>query len=81
MQAWEERVMDRQEGFEEGLGKGRSEGLNKGLSQGLSKGREEGFEAFSTLVRDGILSLDQAAERLKDRKDDFLKWYELQKER
>lgn len=77
MQAWEERVMDRQEGFEEGLGKGRSEGLNKGLS----KGREEGFEAFSTLVRDGILSLDQAAERLKDRKDDFLKWYELQKER
>lgn len=58
MQAWEEKVMDRQEGFEEGL--------------------REGFAVLGTLVKDGILSLDQAAERLNGRRDEFLKWYEAQ---
>lgn len=42
--------------------------------------RQEGFEAgvfetLGTLVQDGILSLEQAANRMTDRKDEFKKWY------
>lgn len=64
MQAWEEKVMDRQEGFEEGFGEGHSAGL------------AAGFKALGALVQDGILSLEQAAERLDDSSDEFLQWYE-----
>lgn len=67
MQAWEEKVMDRQEGFEEGH------------TRGLEEGLEAGFSALSILVQNGTLSLDQAAESLNGRKHDFLKWYEGQK--
>ena len=61
MQAWEEKVMDRQEGFEEGIA--------------------EGFAVLGTLVQDGILSVEQAADRLNGRGDEFLKWYEERKKR
>lgn len=67
MQAWEEKVFDRQEGFAEGLSRGRSEGLEKGQ-----------FETLGGLVQDGILSLEQAAERLKEKGEEFLCWYEAQ---
>lgn len=70
MQAWEEKVMDRQEGFEEGH--------SAGLAEGHSQGLREGFAVLGTLVQDGILSLDQAADRLNGRRDEFLKWYEEQ---
>lgn len=56
MRAWEEKVFERQEGFEEGLEQG-------------------AFEMLGSLVQDEILSLEQAAERMNDRRDEFLNWY------
>lgn len=55
MRAWEEKVFERQEGFEEGL--------------------ECAFETLGSLVQDEILSLEQAAEHMNGRKDEFLNWY------
>ena len=61
MQAWEERVLDRQEGFHEGHNEGKAVGK---------------FEALGALVADGLLSLDQADDRMDDKKEEFIKWYE-----
>lgn len=46
----------------------RQEGFEAGVEQGM-------FETLGTLVRDAVLSLDQAAERVADRKEEFIKWY------
>lgn len=48
MNAWEEKILDRQEAHEEGRAQGRSEGLTEGISKGIEKTalrmKEEGFE-------------------------------------
>lgn len=41
MQAWEERILERQEAREEGIQEGIQEGLAKGLNEGLVKGRDQ----------------------------------------
>ena len=56
-----ERVLDRQEGFHEGHNEGKAVGK---------------FEALGALVADGLLSLEQAADRMEDKKEEFIKWYE-----
>ena len=60
MQAWEEKKLERQEGFEEGLEEGR-------------------FETLGDLVKDGTLSLEEAANRSKGKREEFLNWYQTQK--
>ena len=54
----------RAEGMAEGMEKGLAEGMEKGLAEGMEKGIVEGIvSTLSALVRDGILTLAQAAER------------------
>lgn len=43
--------------------------------EGFEEGLECAFEALGSLVRDGVLSLEQAAERMNGRKEEFLNWY------
>ena len=56
------------EGKAEGIAEGRAEGMEKGLAEGMEKGMEKGIvegivSTLSALVKDGILTLTQAAER------------------
>jgi len=51
----------REEGFEDGLAEGRSAGLAEGCSVGLAEGQ---FNTLASLVRDGIISDNEAASRL-----------------
>lgn len=58
----------REAGLKEGREQGMKEGLKEGLEEGLEKGREEGMEQerlhiYAAIVRDGILSLTDAAKR------------------
>ena len=45
MNAWEEKLLDRKEGYDEGLEAGKQEGLREGLREGKSKGLRAGIEA------------------------------------
>ena len=51
----------REEGLEQGLERGLEQGLERGLEQGLEKGRHE---ILMELVYDGILTMEEAAERM-----------------
>ena len=56
-------------GREEGIGIGREEGIGIGREEGIGIGRKEGIDigqmiAFSGLVRDGILTVQDAARRM-----------------
>ena len=52
--------------------KGREEGFEQGRAEGFNDGRVEGFfEALSSLVKDGILSVKDAAERAGISEADF----------
>jgi flagellar biosynthesis/type III secretory pathway protein FliH len=52
------------EGLEEGLKEGHKEGLEEGHKEGLKEGLKRGkLEALFSLVRDGILTLSDAAKR------------------
>ena len=58
------------EGREEGRAEGREEGRAEGREEGRAEGREEGraegvVSTLTALVRDGILTLAQAAERAR----------------
>ncbi len=44
MNAWEEKLLDRQDGYDEGLKAGKQEGLRIGEERGLKTGRREGVE-------------------------------------
>ncbi len=44
MQAWEERILDRQEARREGLEEGREEGIREGRREGLQEGHKEGLQ-------------------------------------
>ena len=76
----------RKEGIEEGIGIGREEGIGIGREEGIGIGREEGIgigrkegidigkmRAFSGLVRDGILTVQDAARRMGISELDFEK--------
>ena len=63
---------ERNKGREEGFEQGRAEGFNDGRAEGFNDGRVEGFfEALSSLVKDGILSVKDAAERAGISEADF----------
>ena len=52
----------------EGIEKGRIEGIEKGRIEGIEKGRREGklegaVTTLASLVKDGILSIEDAAKR------------------
>ena len=52
------------EGMEKGLAEGMEKGLAEGMAEGMEKGIVEGIvSTLSALVKDGILTLAQAAER------------------
>lgn len=44
--------------------------------EGIEEGLAKGFEALGSLVRDGTISLEQAAERLNGDGEEFLRWYQ-----
>ncbi len=80
----------REEGRKEGREEGRKEGMEEGIKQGKREGMEEGkkegialgsFEILAGLVEDGIISMDQAEERVKERKEEFILWYQEHKKR
>ena len=43
MNAWEEKIYDREDGRQEGLKEGLREGMEKGLQKGMEQGLEKGF--------------------------------------
>ena len=66
----EGREEGRQEGREEGREEGRQEGRQEGREEGRQEGREEErLHIYAALVRDGIISLDDAAKRSGLRKE------------
>lgn len=38
--------------------------------------REKNFEVYEGMIRDGIVSIEQIAERIGDNKEEFLKWHQ-----
>ena len=62
------------EGHAEGRMEGRMEGLMEGRMVGLTEGRTEGmFIILCNLLEDGIITLDQAAQRMDVEPEEFLK--------
>jgi predicted transposase/invertase (TIGR01784 family) len=54
MQRWEERILDREEGFEEGQKAGHETGLKEGRESGLKEGRDSGLkEGRETGLKEG----------------------------
>ncbi|MBQ7529226.1 Rpn family recombination-promoting nuclease/putative transposase [bacterium] len=68
-EVWQEEAREDglRQGREDGFRQGREDGLRQGKEDGLKQGREEGmarmFETLADLVRDGILTLADAAKR------------------
>ena len=60
----------REDGFEDGREIGREEGREIGREEGLKEGR---FKELCNLVEDGIITIEQAAERMGMKPDEFLK--------
>ena len=49
-----------------GISQGFSEGVNKGFSEGVSQGLSQGkFNAYKELLRDGLITPEEAAKRLQ----------------
>ena len=60
----EQREDAREEGIAEGMEKGMAKGIAEGMEKGMEKGRMEGtLLTLFGLVKDGLLTLAQAAER------------------
>ena len=58
-------IEGREEGREEGRKEGRKEGREEGRKEGREEGRAEGkIQAFAELVKDGLLTISQAAEKV-----------------
>ena len=60
VQAWEEKELKRQEGFQEGLEQGH-------------------FEMLGRLVQKGTLTLEATANELNRKREEFLSWYQTQR--
>ena len=69
-----EREYLRKESLEEGIKQGREEGRKEGIALG-------GFEILAGLVEDGIISMEQAKERIKEKEEEFILWYQERKKR
>ena len=55
----------REEAIEEGMAQGMAQGMEKGMAQGVEKGRAEGMlDILVGLVKDGIITLSEAAKRI-----------------
>ena len=48
------------------------------MEQGITLGN---FEMLASLVEDGTLSMEQAATRMKDKKEEFILWYQEEKKK
>ena len=49
----------------QGLAQGIEEGKARGMAEGMAEGMAQGaYEAYASLVRDGLLSMEEAARRL-----------------
>lgn len=60
----------------------RKESLEEGKKQGIEQGIALGnFETLAEFVEDGIITIDQAKERAKERKEEFMLWYQERKKR
>ena len=60
----EGKAIGREEGKAEGLAEGKEKGRTEGLAEGRAIGRaEERISLLSSLVHDGTLSLEKAAEK------------------
>ncbi len=78
-------VEGKAEGIAEGRAEGMAEGMEKGLAEGMEKGMEKGIvegivSTLSALVKDGILTLAQAAERAHMSVAEFEKRMALQEQ-
>lgn len=69
-----DREYIRKEGVEEGI----KRGIEQGIEQGIALGN---FETLAEFVEDGTISLEQAKERAKDRKEEFVLWYQERRKR
>ena len=70
-------VLDRVEarGIEKGIAKGREEGIREGIKEGIKEGT---VNVLISLVKDGILSIADAAKRANMSEESFIqyiKWY------
>lgn len=68
-----------EQGIEKGIAKGIEQGIEKGIEQGIEKGIEKGIKrgtvnTLISLVKDGILSIDEAAPRADMSVEDFEKY-------
>ena len=60
----------------------KKESLEQGIQQGMEQGITLGnFEMLASLVEDGTLSMEQAATRMKDKKEEFILWYQEEKKK
>ena len=64
--------------MEEGIKQGKREGMEEGKKEGIALGS---FEILAGLVEDGIISMDQAKKRVKERKEEFILWYQKRKKK
>ena len=65
MQQWEEMYYMRKSAMEEGHEEGLLKGLEEGRAEGRAEGRTEGkLEAYLEMIREGITSVEMAAEKL-----------------
>ena len=61
-------------GREEGLEKGREEGREEGIQEGVLQGTQEGiFLTLAGLVKDGLLSVEEASKRVQVTVEEFEK--------
>ena len=62
MNAWEEKLLDRQDGYEEGKRKGLAEGEEKGLETGRKKGQSQGSREIAVKMKAKGMNLEEIAE-------------------
>ena len=75
----------REEGRAEGFAEGRAEGFAEGRAEGFAEGRAEGrtigkIKACCSLIEDGILTVEKAAEKVGLSPEEFLRKAELLKQ-
>ena len=62
MNAWEEKLLDRQDGYEEGKRKGLAEGEEKGLETGRKKGQSQRSREIAVKMKAKGMNLEEIAE-------------------
>ena len=65
------------EGMEKGIEEGRARGIEEGRARGIEEGRAEGvLSSLVSLVKDGLISVSEAAKRADMSEEDFKKYLE-----